>query len=155
VAHKKPPQSLPAIHPAWFFPAFIVATGSASAEFSASGMGQAIRSGVAVQHLAVWHQQGIPSASQHDFFLDPATSLPVSMTFRVRAFNPNLPDAPVRAIPTAPPLVEQEVRYSDYRTVQGVPVPFHIQLYIQGMIACDIHVSSATINTGATIAAVN
>ena len=76
-------------------------------------------------------------------------------SYRIRAFNPNMPDAPVRAIPTAPPLVEEDVRYSDYQSVQGVPVPFHIQLYIQGMLACDVQVSSATINTGVMIAAVN
>jgi hypothetical protein len=155
VVFTTPPQSLPAIHPAWFFPAFIMATVSSSAQFGVSGMGQNGRNGAAVPQLTLWRQQSIPIASQHDFFFDPTTSLPASMTFRVRAFNPNNPVALVRAIPTAPPLVEEEVRYADYRQVQGVPVPFHIQLYIQGMLACDIQLSSATINTGVAIAAVN
>jgi len=154
VIHKTPPQSLPAIHPAWFFPAFIIAAGSSSAGFAASEVGQETRNGIAVRHLTLWHSLS-PHGSQHDLYFDPASMLPTDMVFRIRAFNPNNPDAPLRAIPTAPAEVEEEVRYSDYRPVQGVPVPFHIQFYIRGALAIDIQVSSATINTGATIAALN
>lgn len=159
-----PPQSLPGIHPAWFFPAFIMATGSSSANFAQSDLGQETRNGAAVRHVAIWQQPSGAAApfqaslqrfTQQDLYLDPVSSLPVAMTFRIRAFNPKNPDAPFRPIPTAPVEAEEEVRYSDYRQVQGVPVAFHIQIFVQGALADDIQISSATINTGATIAAVN
>jgi hypothetical protein len=165
VNHKMPPQSLPSIHPAWFFPAFILAAGSSSADFGASDMGQETRHGVVVRHLAVWRQPGGPSpslqaigfqhASKHDVYLDPATLLPAILIFRTRAFNPNNPDAPLLSIPTDPVEIEEEIHYSSYQQVQGVPVPFHIQLFLRGTLISDIQLSSAKINTGVTIAAIN
>jgi hypothetical protein len=164
VGGNTPPQSLPGIHPAWFFPAFVMATGSSSANFAQSDLGQETRNGAAVRHVAIWNQPSgaavpfqasLQRLTEHDLFLDPATSLPVAMTFRFRAFNPKNPDAPFRPIPTAPVEVEEEVRYSDYRQVQGVPVAFHIQIYMNRALVDDIQISSVAINTGATIAAVN
>jgi hypothetical protein len=165
VIHRIPAQNLPAIHPAWFFPAFIMAAGSPSPDFATSDMGQEARNGAAVRHVAVWRQPGgaplslqalaLQHASQHDLYLDPSSSLPSVLVFRVRAFNPNNPDAPLRGIPTDPVEVEEEIHYSDYRQVHGVPIAFHIQLYAQGTLISDIQISSATINTGVAIAAVN
>jgi hypothetical protein len=39
-----------------------------------------------------------------------------------------------------------EVHYSDYRTVNGVQVPFLIQRYVNGSLQLEISVSSAQIN---------
>lgn len=39
-----------------------------------------------------------------------------------------------------------EVRYSDYRSVQGIAVPFRIEEYIRGHLAKTIELSSIEIN---------
>jgi hypothetical protein len=159
-----PPQSLPGIHPAWFFPAFVMTTASSSSNFAAADLGQEIRNGAAVRHLAVWlqpsgsaplFQESLQRFTQQDLYLDPASLLPVAMTFRTRPFNPKNPDVPLRPIPTAPHKVEQEIRFSNYQRVQGVTVAFHIQIYINGALVDDIQISSATLNTGVTITALN
>lgn len=164
IAGNIPPQSLPGIHPAWFLPAFILAMGSSSSNFSASDMGQVARNGVAVRHLAAWlqppgvapqFQASLQQLTEQDLYLDPTSLLPVSMTLHVRAFNSNNPNVPFRPIATAPVEVLEEVRYSEYRAVQGIPIAFHIQILMGAMLVDDIQISSATINTGATIAAVN
>jgi hypothetical protein len=159
-----PPQSLPGVHPAWFFPAFVLATGSSSSNVSASDMGQGTWNGAPVRHVAMWLQPAsaalqlqasLQDLTEQDLYLDPTSLLPVAMTFHVRAFNPNNPNAPFRPVPTAPVEVLEEVRYSSYRQVQGVPIPFHIQILIRGALMDDIQINSATINTGVAIAAVN
>jgi hypothetical protein len=154
VAHTTPSQGLPPIHPAWFFPTFILATGSSASNLVASDMGQGVWSGVAVRHLALWNPLS-PHDSQHDFYLDPSSLLPIVMVFKIHAFDPNNPGAPLRATRMAPAEVEEEVHYSNYQSVQGVAVPFHIQFYIRGTLVNDILISSARINTGVNLAAVN
>jgi hypothetical protein len=42
--------------------------------------------------------------------------------------------------------VEHEVVFSDYRVIQGVVLPFHIQHYVQNQLLLDITVSGAAIN---------
>jgi hypothetical protein len=164
ISGKTPPQNLTGIHPAWFFPAFILAKSSSSTNIAASDLGQETRNSTPVRHLAVWLQ--IPSmganlqavvqdVTQEDLYLDPSSLLPVAMTFRSRGFDPKNPTTPLRAIPTNPVEVEQEVRYSNYQSVQGVPVPFHIQIYVLGGLVDDIQLSSVSFNTGVSIAVAN
>jgi hypothetical protein len=162
VTHKIPSQSLLGIHPAWFFPAFILAAGSSSTDNAASDLGHEARNGAEIHRLAVWRrptglaplfQASLQRSSQQNLFLDPTSLLPVAMTFHIRPFNPNKPS--FRTVPSAPVEEEEEIRYSDYRQVQGVPIAFHMQIYMHGSLIGDIQISSATINTGANIAAVN
>ena len=145
--------------PAWFSPAVLTNLVS-GAGYSSSYVGQEARNGAAVQHVSIRQstQQGasIPAfaasqQSQGDIYFDPATSLPVSMVFPVRPYHkPGSPPLSIRARP-AP----EEIRFSDYRTVQGRKVPFHVQLFLgqgaQAQQIMDIVISSATLNSGATI----
>ncbi len=39
-----------------------------------------------------------------------------------------------------------EIRYSDYRAVNGATIPFHIQRYVNGSLQLDIQISSAQIS---------
>lgn len=64
---------------------------------------------------------------------DPATNLPLSLSFtRHPDANAGL-DIPVK------------VTFSDYRTINGCSIPFHIQRYTNGVLSEDITVSTATV----------
>jgi len=68
-----------------------------------------------------------------DLLLDPGTFLPTALTFATH------PDADAnRQIPVT-------VQFSDYRTISGVSIPFHIQKFMNGTLMLDVTVSSATI----------
>jgi hypothetical protein len=74
--------------------------------------------------------------TQTEVFLDPNTSLPVSIAFNTHADNNALLDIPV------------EIRFSDYRPVSGAQIPFRIQKYINNSLTLDVQFSSATLNSG-------
>lgn len=69
-----------------------------------------------------------------DYGLDPETLLPVVLSYST------LPDNGA-AIPVA-----IEVHYSDYRTIDGSRIPFHIQRYVNSALQLDILVNSAQLN---------
>ncbi|MGB6192177.1 MAG: hypothetical protein WBF42_06910 [Terracidiphilus sp.] len=46
----------------------------------------------------------------------------------------------------APITLSVEIRYSDYRTIDGVNIPFHIQRFVNGALQLEITISSAQIN---------
>jgi len=73
-----------------------------------------------------------------EILLDSTSHLPVGVTFNT---HPDIDYG--RDIPT-------EVRFSDYRSVSGVMVPFHIQRWLQGMLNTELTVTAATINNGLT-----
>lgn len=71
-----------------------------------------------------------------DFFLDPATLLPLAISFNTHPDDNALRDIPV------------EIRFSDYRLVNGVQVPFHIQKFLNGSLSLDVQVQNVVINSG-------
>ena len=106
-----------------------------------------------MEHIAIWQRpiNSLPASSaayvqqqtQYDIYLDSSTSLPVAMTF-TRQFDSGVSSrflAPVQASPSAGVL--EEVRYSNYQQVQGVPIAFHLQVFFQGVLHSDIQISSA------------
>jgi len=72
--------------------------------------------------------------SKTDISLDPVSFLPAVFAYTTRPDN------------GAPVTIAIEVHYSDYRTVNGVQVPFLIQRYVNGSLQLEISVSSAQIN---------
>lgn len=66
--------------------------------------------------------------------LDPKSYLPAVLAYSVHPNN------------GAPISIAIEVHYSDYRTVAGAQIPFHIERYVNGSLQLDIIVSSATID---------
>jgi len=143
-------------HPAWFFPAFVMKNGFMSTQFFAGDLGPATWEGASVEHLAIFRRPHperfapptvnpfLKQITQHDIYLDPSTLLPVAMTFNVH-LDPNSPGHFL--VPEGAPSgdILEEVRFSDYRQVQGRPVAFHIQVYFNGALACDIQLTSASI----------
>ncbi len=71
-----------------------------------------------------------------DFFLDSTTFLPAVTTFNIHPDNNALLDIPI------------EVRFSDYRAVNGVQVPFHVQKFLNNGLILDLQFQTAALNTG-------
>ncbi len=131
--------------PAWFFPLFPIAEGLTGSGYVATYVGHETHNGQAVEHVSVSQTSSSRSPSgalllQHlsqvDFFLDSTTLLPAAMTFNVHPDSNALLDIPV------------DVRFSDYRTVSGAKVPFHVQKYLNNGLVLDFQAQSVTLNSG-------
>jgi hypothetical protein len=146
VAHAISYHNLMLVDPAWFFPAFPITHG-VSASYLATYVGPETRDGQAVEHLTISQTSvaqtpaGAPTMghlSQMDFFLDSTTFLPAAITFNIHPDNNAILDIPI------------EVRFSDYRAVNGVQVPFHVQKFLNNGLVLDLQFTTATLNTGLT-----
>ena len=76
--------------------------------------------------------------SQIDIFIDEATYLPSSILYNIHPDDNALLDIPV------------ELQFSDYRSVNGAQIPFHIQKFFNNSPALDLQFQNAAINTGLT-----
>jgi hypothetical protein len=125
----------------WFFPALSSLTQAANPAFVFKYIGQEQHGGVNTQHVRVFQVPagGIPlfqHLSTTDFYLDPASSLPLAIAFQVH------PDTDASTdIPT-------ETRFANYQTVNGLPIPFHFQQMLNGGVILDVTVTNSTLNTG-------
>jgi hypothetical protein len=81
--------------------------------------------------------------SETHIFLDTSTSLPVAIRFNVHPESNALEDVPV------------EIRFSDYRAMNGVQVPFHVEKYINNGLVLDLQFSDAQFNSGLSAADFN
>jgi hypothetical protein len=72
--------------------------------------------------------------SSTDIGLDPASFLPAVLAYSVH------PDS------GSPAQIAVEVRYLNYRLVNGVQIPFHIARYVNGALQLDIYLTSVQIN---------
>lgn len=121
----------------WFFPMFSAAANGSERAFALSSIGT---NKVRAQFTAAGQKASatklIEVLSTTDFTLDPGSGLPVSMRWSTH------PDDNFNVS------VAVEVRYSDYRDVNGVKVPFHIQRFLNGSLQLDITISSVVFNPG-------
>jgi hypothetical protein len=129
---------------AWFFPVFSSAF-SFNKDVRLAYVGLETLSDVSVQHIrasrVAFDKSGNPVAmiagwSQVDAYLDAQSLLPIDVRFNVYPDN----DTNVR--------IPVEIIYSDYRVVNGIHVPFHIQKYLQNVLNLDLTITSATFNSG-------
>jgi hypothetical protein len=72
----------------------------------------------------------------NDLYLDAKTFLPVALSFSAHPDTNALVNIPV------------QVQFSNYQTVGGVRVPFHVQKYLQGSLFLDLAASQAVLNSG-------
>jgi hypothetical protein len=130
--------------PGWFFPPFPINHGISSG-YAATYVGHETREGQAVEHLTISQTFGLQSPagpsivghlSQMDFFLDSTTFLPAAVTFNIHPDNNALLDIPI------------EVRFSDYRSVSGAQIPFHVQKYLNNGLILDLQFNNAVLNSG-------
>ena len=78
----------------------------------------------------------IQGLSVVDLYVDPNSMLPLALAFKTHPdddFNLNIP---------------VEIRFGDYRNVNGVLAPFRIQKLLQGTLTLDLAVTQATVNSG-------
>ena len=130
--------------PAWFFPAFAIAHALSTSGYVATYVGHETRNSVAVEHITLYQQSStsaktaafLQHLSQRDIYLDSSTLLPLALTFNIHPDNDAGLDIPV------------EIRFSDYRAVNGTQVPFRVQKYLNNGLVLDLQFQSATLNTG-------
>ena len=127
----------------WFFPALSSLTQTTNSNFTFQYFGQEQRDGLAVLHLRIaQHLVGdtaglnLSRLTVMDFYLDPSSLLPLAV-----AYNLHPDDNFNRDIPA-------EIRFTDYRLVDGVQVPFHIQRLLNGGLLMDAIVSEVNANSG-------
>jgi hypothetical protein len=135
--------------PSWFFPIFTVAQELSVSGYVAIYVGQETRKGQTVQHVSV--SQPVASSydptalfqhlSQVEIYLDSGTLLPSAISYNVHPDDNGLLDLPI------------EVQFTDYRTVNGSQIPFHIQKFMNNTLLLDVQAESVTLNTGLSAAA--
>jgi hypothetical protein len=134
----------------WFFPPLTLSKWLSTPGYAISLVGQESRNGVTVEHLTVsLLASALPAdlsatfqhLSQSEIYLDSASGLPVALAFNIHPDNNLLLDLPV------------EIRLSDYRNVNGIQVPFHVQKYLNNSLILDIQLQTATVNSGLTASA--
>jgi hypothetical protein len=148
VAHPIPFHNLLS-EPAWFFPAFAISR-RLSTGYVIADLGPETRNGRQVEHISVsqnppsQYPAGPPSfqlLTQLDFYLDSTTLLPTALAFNTHPDNNELLDIPV------------EIAFSDYRSVNGVQIPFHVQKFLNNSLFLDFQVQNAAINSGLSASA--
>lgn len=82
-------------------------------------------------------------ASEMQVEFDPSTFLPRVLAFNTHPDNDAALDIPV------------EIRFSDYRAINGVPIPFHVQKYLNNSLILDISLETAVFNTGLSAGSFN
>jgi hypothetical protein len=131
----------------WFLPQITMQPGAAAPDVVASS--QASADG---KILRLHHERHPASArggqtakllaqvSAVDLEVDAATGLAQSLLFNAHPDNDAGTDIPT------------EIQFSDYRAVQGVTIPFHIQKFVNHALVLDLQISDVTVNFGASAA---
>lgn len=130
--------------PTWFFPTFLIRRALASTGYAISAMDTETQDGVSVEHVTIYQSSalvarqatGIPTLGQIDLYLDASTFLPTSISFNAHPDTDAKVDIPI------------QIKFSNYQTVQGIAVPYHIQKYIQNGLALDVTVTGVQLNSG-------
>lgn len=122
----------------WFFPALSSLTQTTNQSFVFKYIGQEQHGGVNTQHIQVFQAVSDPLV-QHlgtmDFYLDPNSQLPLAIAFTQH------PDENMSSD------IAAEIEFADYRSSNGIQVPYHIQRMLNGLVVMDIIVTSAAFNS--------
>ena len=127
--------------PAWFFPSLTLLSGTSSAtlpawtpsSYSSDSLGNHLKFQLLLPSSDE-NQEDPEMQKPFDLVLSPATSLPQYAFFTVHPDNPGIHAD-----------IAIEIAYSNYRTISGVMIPFHIQRYVNGSLVLDLVVTSASI----------
>jgi hypothetical protein len=153
--HKASQTDLKLPHPAWFFPSFVLLSGVGAPDYWSSDLGTVTWEGKTVKHISIWQRfplgqpvatsSGDKETTQTDFYLDPATLLPIAMTFHLN-IDPQDPTELILPSASTTGDVLVQVNYSDYRTVQNRQIPFHVQLVQGNSPVMDIQILSVVLD---------
>ena len=117
--------------------------------YVATYVGHETHEGQAVEHVSVSQTFSFPDApgapsfahlTQVDFFLDSTTLRPTAIAFNIHPDNDAGLDIPV------------EIRFSDYRSVNGAHVPYHVQKFLNNSLVLDFQAQTVTLNSGLSAA---
>ncbi len=129
---------------AWFSPAVLLSSLASRAEKGVVYAGREDRNGQQVEHLLIWRQLSrgseasrgiVQRLSQVELFLAADSLLPTALTFSLHPDDDSNLDISV------------EIRFSDYRQVSGVLVPFRIQKYVNGGLVQDFFIDAVAVNS--------
>ena len=129
----------------WFLPALSLQPALASSAMNAVDLGTGavgsssnsyrhVQSKLSPSNLPTKMAKSLTQRSTTDLGMDPKSLLPAVLTYSVHPDN----GANVQ--------IAIEVRYSDYRAINGVMIPFHIERLVNGTLQLDILVSSVQVN---------
>ncbi|HYX52839.1 MAG TPA: hypothetical protein VE783_05265 [Candidatus Limnocylindrales bacterium] len=132
----------------WFSPTLLLSQALADKTKAFQHLGTSVIEGQSLEHIRAHHGSPVIPAkapeqvarlTQHltevDLYLDPVSALPLKLTFNEHPDNDASRDIPV------------EIRFSDYRPVNGAQVPFRLQKFINGTLLLDIRVEQAILNS--------
>jgi hypothetical protein len=130
----------------WFAPHAVV-EGMLDTNTILRYVGREMRAGISVDHVQLHRtnseknqkiSQDLEKLSSVDVFFDASSHLPQALIYNAHPDNDYGRDIPV------------EIRFSGYRSVNGVMVPYRIQRLLQGVLNLDLTVSTAAVNSGLT-----
>jgi hypothetical protein len=128
-----------------WFPAFALSSLPSALNAVTTYLGQETKNGHSVYHLSAYQQfpQMFPKTAtltqhltQTEIFLDASTLLPLALDFNTHPDSDASLDIPV------------ELLFSDYRSINGAQIPFHIQKFLNGSLMLDLQFQTAALNTG-------
>jgi len=128
--------------PAWFFPGLTLLSSSSDASLPAwtpssyvvDSLGDHLRFQFVFPNSNGTQEDPLLS-SPFDLVLAPDTHLPLYALFKAHADNPGInADIPV------------QIAFSNYRSISGVMIPFHIQRFVNGSLVLDLTVTSASVH---------
>lgn len=128
----------------WFAPA-LSSLSEADPSVVFSYLGQAVHGGISVLHLRSYRyvptqdetvRALLQKAGMMDFYLDPASLLPFAIAYNTH------PDDDLNTD------IKIEIRFADYRVVNGIKTPFHIQRLVNDGLVTDVAVTGVIINSG-------
>jgi hypothetical protein len=128
----------------WFSPISLLNWAS-QPDAAESYVGAEQRNGIAVDHIKVTRSFGAQTATLATdiqrlttlhLYLDSSSHLPLFASFNNHPDNDSSRDVPV------------EIRFSDYRSISGIKIPFRVQRLLQGNLNLDLSLSSVMVNSG-------
>jgi hypothetical protein len=131
----------------WFFPGALLQTLEQRADTALEYVGKETRGGRTVEHVTIasqvpaYHHPRVmltllQKSARVELYLDVATGFPVAIAYNTHPDKNLAQDIPV------------EIRFSDYRPVEGVQVPYQIQKYLNHARVLDLKVSTTILNSG-------
>lgn len=130
---------------AWFSPPLMLAAAVSDPEIIFLDAGPATWNGAAAYHVRFYRSRlgldslstaAVARLSTEDLYLDPATGAPLAVDLDLH------PDDHAWAS------ISTEIRYSQYRKVDGVSIAFSVQKFLNRSLLLDLNVTNATINSG-------
>ena len=130
----------------WFFPALSIQAALLDPTVNVVFVGLESHLGIPTEHIQISKtlprqpqmNSIIQRLSATDDYLDASSSLPVALDFSAHPEK------------NAGRNIDVEILYSNYQSVNGTSVPFHIQKYQEGSLTLDLTVGSVVANSGLT-----